>query len=356
MTKIAIITDTHLGVRSDSHIFANYQARFYDKVFFPTIDALGIDTILHLGDFFERRKYTQHESIYHAMKCFVEPIISRNMTMHLLVGNHDIALRNSNRINSPELFLSQYKDNIKCYANPQTIHIDGRLVHIVPWINQENFHDVMSFIEQAESSLLVGHFEITGFKMHPAGSPSESVLPVDVFRQQELVLSGHFHTQSKIANIHYIGNPFEFTWADYNDPRGFWILDTETLNMEFIRNPEPMFVMLAYDSDDAKSLKSANIDQYKDKFVKILVLNKSDQKEFDRWLEKFYTCGPFEVQVIETTQTLTGDITQEQLEASAKSTDVIISSYCDTIEELDDDTRKQVKDLLNQLYYEAINE
>lgn len=356
MTKIAVITDTHLGVRSDSPVFAEYQARFYENVFFPTVDALGITTVLHLGDFFERRKYTQHESIYHAMKCFVEPLIKRNMVMHLLVGNHDIALRHSNRINSPELFLSQYTDNIKCYTSPQTVNIDGRNVHIVPWINQENFRDTMTFIEQAEPSLLVGHFEITGFKMHPAGSPAESGLSIDTFRQQELVLSGHFHTQSKTANVQYVGNPFEFTWADYNDPRGFWILDTDTLGMEFVRNPEPMFVMLAYDNDDVKSLKSANIEQYKDKFVKILVMNKDSQKDFDRWLEKFYTCAPFEVQVIEATQVLTGELTQEQIEANAKSTDVIISSYCDTVDELDESTRKQVKDLLNQLYYEAINE
>ena len=36
-------------------------------------------------------------------------------------------------------------------------------------------------------------------------------------------------------------------WSDYNDVKGFHILDTETREMEFIANPYQMFYRIKYD-------------------------------------------------------------------------------------------------------------
>ena len=33
--KVAILNDTHCGVRNSSDIFLDYQARFYEETFFP---------------------------------------------------------------------------------------------------------------------------------------------------------------------------------------------------------------------------------------------------------------------------------------------------------------------------------
>ena len=35
--KIAILNDTHFGVRNDSEAFRNYQLRFYNEIFFLTL-------------------------------------------------------------------------------------------------------------------------------------------------------------------------------------------------------------------------------------------------------------------------------------------------------------------------------
>lgn len=40
--KVAIITDTHYGARKNSKLFHDYFKKFYDNVFFPTIDEKGI--------------------------------------------------------------------------------------------------------------------------------------------------------------------------------------------------------------------------------------------------------------------------------------------------------------------------
>ena len=36
--KIAILNDTHAGVRGDMVEMAKYQGRFYEEVFFPYLD------------------------------------------------------------------------------------------------------------------------------------------------------------------------------------------------------------------------------------------------------------------------------------------------------------------------------
>ena len=57
MAKIALVTDTHFGARSDSIPFDNFFRRFYEEIFFPEIDKRSIQKVIHLGDCFDRRKY-----------------------------------------------------------------------------------------------------------------------------------------------------------------------------------------------------------------------------------------------------------------------------------------------------------
>ena len=45
--KIALLNDTHFGVRNDSPAFIKYQNRFYDELFFPYIKENNINTLIH---------------------------------------------------------------------------------------------------------------------------------------------------------------------------------------------------------------------------------------------------------------------------------------------------------------------
>lgn len=354
--KVALITDTHAGARSDSEVFAEYQEKFYSEVFFPTLKERNIKTIFHLGDFFERRKFSNHETLYRIKKAFLEPLVENELQMHLLVGNHDVAHKNSNKVNGADLFLAQYSDNITFYTEPESTYFQGRLVHFIPWINSENFESAKKFVDDSVPSLMLGHFDIAGFKMHQDGTASDHGLPIEMFRNQELVLSGHFHTQSKLSNVHYIGNPFEFTWSDFKDPRGFWIIDLETLEMEFVKNPDRMFFKFVYDDTKDTDYLKADYSGLKNKFLKIIVRNKNDPYKFDLFVEKVYSSSPFEVQIIEANDGYSSDMSEEEIEANAKSTDQIIKTYCDTMNNVSDEVRAQVKELLVQLYQEAIQE
>ena len=52
--KIALITDTHWGVRNDSSTFIEYYRKFYNETFFPYLKENDISTIIHLGDIVDR--------------------------------------------------------------------------------------------------------------------------------------------------------------------------------------------------------------------------------------------------------------------------------------------------------------
>ena len=54
--KIALITDQHLDGRKGNLAFWNYFQKFYDEIFFPTLEKRGVKTIIDLGDTFDNRK------------------------------------------------------------------------------------------------------------------------------------------------------------------------------------------------------------------------------------------------------------------------------------------------------------
>lgn len=346
--KVAVITDTHAGVRGDSDHFADYQEKFYREVFFPVCKERGIDRIIHGGDYFDRRKFINFKSLERNAKMFLQPMVEADMHMDIIIGNHDVFYKNTNDVNSPELLFGSYMDNINLITDNTTIDIDGRLVHFIPWINNANYKKAVEFIENAEPSLVVGHFDITGCKMIPQGAVCDHGINREVFKKHPKVISGHYHTQSETGNIHYIGNPFEFTWGDCGDARGFWIIDLPTLEMEFIRNPFTIFETVTYND-------GGDVPEIGGKFVKVLVENKSNPFEFDIWLEQLYNKNPIELQVVDLQQVAESELTEDEIREKSKSTDEIITTYVESLS-VDDSLKKNTKTLIDNIYQLALNE
>ena len=116
--KIAIITDQHLDGRKGSLAFWNYFNKFYDEIFFPTLEKHGIDTILDLGDTFDNRKSMDFSTLARIKTDYFDRL--RKYDVHMILGNHCTYYKNTNRINSPELLLEEY-DNITIYSEPITL-------------------------------------------------------------------------------------------------------------------------------------------------------------------------------------------------------------------------------------------
>ena len=72
MAKIAMITDTHAGVRNDNPAFQQYQKKCYEW-FFKYIDEHNIQNVIHLGDIYDRRKYVNFMSARRCREDFLDP-------------------------------------------------------------------------------------------------------------------------------------------------------------------------------------------------------------------------------------------------------------------------------------------
>tara|TARA_E500000178_G_scaffold303265_1_gene313341 strand:+ start:8219 stop:9274 length:1056 start_codon:yes stop_codon:yes gene_type:complete len=347
--KIALITDTHWGARNDSQVFTDYFTDFYDNVFFPYIDDHDIDTIVHLGDIVDRRKFISYVTLRSFRDHFVQPMADRNINFHCIVGNHDIPYRNTNDINAMrEIFGSSVG---KIYWETQEASFDGLKILMMPWINNTNYNSAINKMEQTDAQVMFGHFEIAGFEMM-RGQTCDHGMPIKHFQKFDMVLSGHFHHKSTQGNITYLGNPYEITWGDYDDPRGFHIFDTDTRELEFIQNPIRMFHKVWYNDDqyDLDQMMNLDFDHFKGKYIKVIVQTKKNPYWFDQFLDKLYKCDPTHLTIVEDNKNL--DLEKDEEIMDAEDTLTILNKYVDGIES--DVDKKKLSGLLNDLYTEAL--
>ena len=346
--KVAIITDQHFGARNDSLTFLDFYQKFYDNTFFPVLDENGIDTVLILGDTFDRRKYVNFYSLQRAKEMFFDKLADRGIRVHMLAGNHDTYYKNTNDVNSPELLLTEY-GNIDVISKPETIVIDGTSICMMPWICPDNYQASIDQMSNTNAEICMGHFEIAGFAMY-RGMESHDGLSKDLFNKFDLVFSGHYHHRSSDKHIHYLGNPYELTWQDFNDPRGFHLFDLSTRELGFIQNPYTMFSRIEYDDKDREVLDLNALD-LKDKYVKLVVVNKTDYYKFDKFIQSLYTKGCHEIKIVEDLSEFEDGEVGEEI--NLEDTLSVLSNYIDSIET--DVDKEQVKTFMKSLYTEAVN-
>jgi DNA repair exonuclease SbcCD nuclease subunit len=347
-----VITDSHFGARSDAVSFLDYFSKFYDNVFFPYLDKHGIDTILHLGDIVDRRKFINYVTLNRLKDKFLTPIIKRNIDFHCIVGNHDIPYRNTNDINAlRELFEGMNVPNINCYWEPKELSFDGCDILMMPWINRQNYDDSLQAMVDTKAQICMGHFEISGFEVM-RGIKHDHGMDSNLFNKFELVCSGHFHHRHTKGNIHYLGSPYEIFWSDYNASRGFHVFDTETRELEFIQNPNRIFYKIVY-NDENKSLEEAvnyDFQEYVDTYVKVIVQEKTNPYAFDLFMDKLYKADPINVSIVDDHKHLDKQ-PDEEIVNEAEDTLTILTKFVDNLQFEGDNA--QLNTLIRELYNEA---
>lgn len=350
--KIALINDTHAGARGDNPIFNEYFFKFWENVFFPYLKENNISQICHLGDVVDRRKFINFVILNSWRKRFFDVLKREEITMDVIVGNHDVTYKNTNEINAMHELFDHY-DNINVLIEPRDVEYDGTSIAMVPWINVSNYEQSMEFLKNSKSEIVFGHFEIAGFEMD-RGNICHTGLDVKSFDRFDMVLSGHFHHKSTNGNIHYLGNQYEMTWADYNDQRGFHVFDTDTRELTFIPNPYRMFHKLSYDDgqQDFEYWKNYNYEELKDCYVKVVVVNKQNPYLFDKVIDDLYKAGVADIAIVEDLTDTTLDV-DEDIINQAEDTMTILNKYIDGLT-LNVEPDK-LKNIMRELYVESLN-
>ena len=311
-----MITDTHFGARNDSLAFNDYFFEFYEKIFFPYLKDNNITTVVHLGDVMDRRKFVS----YRIAKDFRERFVNQftGIDFHMIVGNHDTYYKNTNSVNSLQELVDGKHSNITVYPETTEADFDGCKILFVPWINSENMSSTMKMLKTSTAQICMGHLELNGFEMQ----------------------KGFF--------MDHGWDKYEIYWNDWGDPKGFHVFDTETRQLERIVNPLTIYSKIYY--DDSAEMND-DMTRYKDKYVKLIVVNKKDLYQFDKFVDKLLQADCHEVKIVEDFSELDANNVSDDIVENTEDTMTLLERY---IDELDVTLSKdRLKNTMRTLYTEA---
>lgn len=342
--KIAILNDTHFGVRNDSPLFLDYFFDFFENQFFPYIKENDIKTVLHLGDFMDRRKFVNFNTLSSVKNRFFDPLAKLDIDFHMLIGNHDTYYKNTNEINSPNELFSDFKF-FTLYEKPTTVTFGDLKIGMIPWICDNNKIEVLDYLNTCSCDLICGHFELTGYEMS-RGNEFMGGMSDKCLKRFETVLSGHFHNKSHNKNVKYLGTQYQITFADANETKGFHVLNTETKELDFIENKNKIFYVL--NSEDISS--SDEFSHLEHKYIKLIVSSETNKKDIDAIVSKIENSNPYDLNVLE-------DFTSNNLDTTcvdlSKDTITIINEEIDNLE--NDVNKDLLKKLTRELFLEALD-
>ena len=341
--NIVIITDQHFGARKGAAYINNYFQKFYDDIFFPYLQENKIDTIIDMGDTFDNRRNIDLASLQWSKRIYFDKLQAMGIKVHIIVGNHTAYYKDTNSVNTVDLLLKEY-NNIEVYSKPTEINVGGLDILFLPWINEENRSETLEAIKMSDSKVVMGHLELNGF-VATRGHTMEHGMDTKVFDKFDRVYSGHYHTRSNNGKIYYLGNPYEMFWNDVNDKRGFHLFDTTSVKHTPVNNPYRLFYNIYYEDTNYKLFDYRD---FKNKIVKVIVKRKTDQKQFEKFIDKLYNSGIQDLKIIE------NFVLQEAADFEVEETENtigILNRYIDDSEFEGDKTL--IKGILQKIYAEA---
>jgi DNA repair exonuclease SbcCD nuclease subunit len=350
--KIALISDTHWGVRNDHPAFLANTKKFLNDIFFPIIDSRAIRHIIHAGDLVDRRKYINIATARSLREDFLDPICDRGIYFDIIAGNHDTYYKNTNGINSLDELVRN--DRQRVIINPYEWEYDGLNILLLPWICDDNREFAEQIIKESNATICIGHLELEGYEMYK-GNVCLDGDDSSQFGRFDSVFSGHFHHRSSRGNIHYLGSHAQFTWSDFDDDRGFHILDTETKEVEFILNPYTMFEKIWYDDRDKtmEEVLSQSYELLSNKMVKVIVTAKTNPYWFDKFIEDVEKAGVVDMQVVEDHRNLDLQDNEEIID-EAESTLEIFRTYIESAS-IPGTNKLKLEKTIEELYAEALS-
>jgi hypothetical protein len=268
--------------------------------------------------------------------------------MDIIAGNHDTYYKNTNELNSLKELLGHYMEEVRIIHEPTEVQYGDTMWGLVPWIAPDNEAQAIEFLKTTKATHIGGHFELNGFEV-TKGVEMQHGMSTDGLERFDAVYSGHYHTKSSRNNIHYLGTQLEFFWSDAHDPKHFYVFDTETRLLTAIHNPHTLFKRIYYDDTQTDYLQY-NLDDVDGKFVKVVVMNKSDLFTFDRFIDRLQSRKIHELKIAENFNEFVGQAVDDE-SVSLEDTTSLLNSYIDAVDtDLDKD---RIKNQMHELMIEA---
>lgn len=213
--KVAVFTDLHLGLKSNS-ITHNQDCEEFIDWFISTAKENNCETGMFLGDFHHHRNTLNIVTMDFSIR-ILEKLGQAFDQFFFITGNHDMYYKDKRDVHSA--LFGKYIPGITVIQEPTTI----KDVTFLPWLVNNEWKAV----SKLKSKYVFGHLELPNFYMNAqVKMPDHGQLQAGHFKNQDYVFSGHFHKRQTGTNITYIGNAFPHNYADVgDDARGMMMLE-----------------------------------------------------------------------------------------------------------------------------------
>lgn len=276
---------------------------------------------------------------------FLQKLEDLNIRSYFLIGNHDVAFKNTNTVNSLVPVTKAF-EKIHLVEKYEVIDFDGLSVGFISWISPEIYSEALKWIMSLDAKVLCGHFEINSFEIIKGVVCSKGI-DSTIFERFDKVFSGHFHIRATNGTIQYIGNPYQTNWGECGYPKGFAVFDTRSKAIEFVDNTISSYEVVTYDDDIEIGLFDK--DKYFEKIVRVIVNGCKNKKKLEVFLDMIGQVS-YSLEVIENKEVIVLDDNQE---AIPSDTIQLIQQFLETckIDHLD---KKQLIEIILSIYSEAI--
>lgn len=253
MRKIAFVGDMHFGLSPNNSLkfetIFESQKRFIKHVLIPTLRNYGVEIIVFVGDIYDQRRRVDSLISQYIEDLFENEL--KDFKCIVVQGNHDTYYREDLSVSALSNIKS--KSNVTVINKITPIELYDKKFLFVPWLTTELSEKFIANAPKIKDryDYLVGHFETVGFPFEGGDICLEGIDPMILMENFPRTISGHFHTQtykeSEGRYIHYIGTPYQLTFAECGEVKGFHIFDLEEDTSEFFQNFESSeFVKIHY--------------------------------------------------------------------------------------------------------------
>ncbi len=233
MSKIAITADIHFGVpgRLDDILWACCTIREHCK-------QNNIDKVFVLGDLYHNRQAIEIDVNSQVCQFFEDTKNEYGQEWVVFPGNHDMFLRHSWEINS----LSALKNHLTVIEDIKVVEIDNEhRFWILPFITYEKaFLKALKLIVKhpefrPNKDNLFTHIGVRSATMNTCFLLKDwSKVDFEDFPFNR-IYTGHFHSQQQVGNnVWYPGSPIPFKFDEGDVPHGFYVLDLDKNEHEFV--------------------------------------------------------------------------------------------------------------------------
>lgn len=228
MSKIVLAADLHWGVpgRLRDIDWASRALRAYCV-------KENIEHVVILGDLCHDRM-TMEIDVWNTLYDFAKSTRAIGQNWYVFPGNHDMFLKHSWQINS----LRPLGDHMTVMEDVSLMRMNDRRFYVLPFIHLENsYMRVLRRLEKSyeEGDVLLTHIGVRGASLNTCFLLKDWSHVTFQNSKFKTVYTGHFHSMQTVGNnVFYPGSLIPFKFDEGDVPHGFFVLDLDTMEHQFI--------------------------------------------------------------------------------------------------------------------------